>query len=383
LIAEELQLAVRAYYKQYTPIEKSRAVDELTSQLSFVKKGKLYIAMDEQYAVRFSYSTKDSFANTVLALKNVLKYDHIPVILCLLKPLSYEFMLVNTTFLKKISHSSKALTETNIRGSFLGHDIMREVELSPDRLLLNAPEHFSELFAFHQGMDTDDNIARLVEETSQISSQKSAFMIDDKMKERIYQSLLYSFTMNNELQRVKAELDLLVFRNSDRIFEIAAEEASNVNLRGNRIEQLLTSEGLNQHGLADDTRELADGGRLLIDIKTSTGSATANAKLYNIDKQLKALSDGRTVSAVYLIHINAGQQELSTYMVNCFDEAILDHTLIQHHWSGRSSRGSSQLHAKVFQALDEDNRAPRLNKERALEFIDSLIGREQHAQEND
>ncbi|MFC6333185.1 hypothetical protein ACFP56_11170 [Paenibacillus septentrionalis] len=373
MIAEELQLAVRAYYKQHTPIEKSRAVDELTSQLSFVKKGKLYIAMDEQYAVRFSYSTKDSFANTVLALKNVLKYDHIPVILCLLKPLSYEFMLVNTTFLKKISHSSKALTETNIRGSFLGHDIMREIELAPDRLFLNTPEHFSELFAFHQGIDTDENITRLVEETSQISSQRSAYIIDAATQARIHQSLLYSFTKEEELQRVKRELDQLVAQHHEQILRIATEEAANVNLRGNRIEQLLTKEGLNQHGLADEIRLLEDGGRLLIDIKTSIGSATANAKLYNIDKQLEALSDGRTVCAVYLLHMNTEKQRIETYMLNSFDEDLLDQMLVQHHWSGRNARGSSQLHARVFQALSAGNRQPRLNKERALAFIDGLI----------
>lgn len=253
---------------------------------------------------------------------------------------------------------------------------MREIKVD-HRIIHNGPQHFATLFAFHQSIETEDNIARLVAETSQISAQKAAFVIDMEMKERIHQSLLYSFSKEDELQRVKAELDQLVLSSSDRILQITAEEAANVNLRGNRIEQLLTSEGLNQHGLADETRELEDGGRLLIDIKTSTGSATANAKLYNIDKQLKALSDGRTVCAVYLIHINAELQQLATYMVNCFDEDLLDHTLIQHHWSGRSSRGSSQLHVRVFQALAEEGRAPKLNKELALSFIDQLIALDQ------
>jgi len=380
MIAEALQRAVQAYYNVNTPIEKSKAVEDLTSLFQMTKKGKLFIADSEEYAVRFSYSSKDSFANTVLALKNVLKFDHIPIILCLLKPTSYEFMLVNTTFLKKISHSSKALTETNIRGSFLGHDIMREIKVAADRVIPNEPQYFDELFAFHESIETADNISRLVEETSQISSQKSAFVIDEAMTERIHQSLLYSYTKNDELERVKAELDQLVFKYSDEILNIAKEESTNVNLRGNRIEQLLTKEGLNQHGLADETVMLDDGGRLLIDIKTSTGSATANPKLYNVDKQLEALSDGHTVCAVYMIHINAELQQIDTYMVNCFDEDILDHTLIQHHWSGRSSRGSSQLHARVFQALAAKDREPRFNPERALSFIDELIAREKYSE---
>jgi len=36
--------------------------------------------------------------------------------------------MANTTFLKKISHSSHQLRVDNVRGSFLGHDIMREYE---------------------------------------------------------------------------------------------------------------------------------------------------------------------------------------------------------------------------------------------------------------
>lgn len=103
MIAEALQKAVEAYYNNHALIEKSKAVEEITSQFHFNKKGKLYIAAHEQYAVRFSFSTKDNFANTVLALKNVLKYDHMPILLCLLKPDSYEFLLVNSTFLKNIT----------------------------------------------------------------------------------------------------------------------------------------------------------------------------------------------------------------------------------------------------------------------------------------
>ena len=42
--------------------------------------------------------------------------------------LTRDLTLANTTFLHKISHSSQDLRVDNIKGSFNGHDIMREFE---------------------------------------------------------------------------------------------------------------------------------------------------------------------------------------------------------------------------------------------------------------
>ncbi len=62
-------------------------------------------------------------------------------------------MLANTTFLKKISHSSKELRLDNIKGSFNGGDIMTEIAS-----LKNEPPAFESLFAYHSGLPFQDNL---------------------------------------------------------------------------------------------------------------------------------------------------------------------------------------------------------------------------------
>ena len=72
-----------------------------------------------QYRVRFSYSNSGTFSNVVLSLSTVLKNDDLPLIVAVIRPDSFELLLCNSTFIEKVSHSSKNLTEENIRGSFL------------------------------------------------------------------------------------------------------------------------------------------------------------------------------------------------------------------------------------------------------------------------
>ena len=80
----------------------------------------------DQFALRFSSSATQNFGNTVLSLSNLHKIDDRPFIVCLVTPTFNYTFLANTTFLKKISHSSQELRENNIRGSFNGSDIMRD-----------------------------------------------------------------------------------------------------------------------------------------------------------------------------------------------------------------------------------------------------------------
>lgn len=74
-------------------------------------------------------------------------------------------LLSNTTFLKKISHSSQQLREENIRGSFNGSDIWRQFHN-----IENSHENFEALFAIHKEIGFEGNLARLVEATNSTSS---------------------------------------------------------------------------------------------------------------------------------------------------------------------------------------------------------------------
>ena len=79
-------------------------------------------------------------------------------------PLKNYLYLANTSFLKKISHSSQQLRENNIRGSFNGSDIVRHFEG-----IANSPENFDRLFNIHAGVGFEGNLVRLVEATNNIS----------------------------------------------------------------------------------------------------------------------------------------------------------------------------------------------------------------------
>ena len=131
----------------------------------------------EFFAVRFCWSKNGSFSNTVLALSVLEKYDKIPffVVLVCGKNKDNQILLANTTFLKKISHSSKELAMDNIKGSFNGSDIMRNIDID-NHNLANAPQNFDKLFAIHEGMEWEDNLQRLVDASADIKPTSSKFI---------------------------------------------------------------------------------------------------------------------------------------------------------------------------------------------------------------
>ena len=69
----------------------------------------------DEFAIRFSKSQRERMSNTVLSLSALLKYDDRPVIECIVTPQKNYQLLMNTTFLKKISHSSQELRMDNIK----------------------------------------------------------------------------------------------------------------------------------------------------------------------------------------------------------------------------------------------------------------------------
>ena len=82
-------------------------------------KRQVYYCAD--FAIRFSSSKNESFSNTVLSLSNLQKVDDRPFIACLVTPQKNYLHLANSTFLKKISHSSQELRENNIRAVSYTH----------------------------------------------------------------------------------------------------------------------------------------------------------------------------------------------------------------------------------------------------------------------
>lgn len=330
----------------------------------------------EWFAVRFCTSASRNFSNTVLALSALHKYDTIPFIVCLVTPTQNYLMLANTTFLRKISHSSQELRPDNIKGSFNGSDIMREFEG-----VENIPQNFEFLFSYHENYKFEENLERLVEATNNIAPTGKRFVPSELQIKCIRESVnrAVSFLSSNEYNVLNDDL-------SNRVRLVESEIAiaafiDNVNLRGRIIEYLITAEDDLKATLMRCLRskqplpeiftadELGDYKREFehylteTDIKTKVLFLSSNPKGYNIDKLLSFLAEERSVYLVYVVAIDK-DKGIQTQLCSMFNRQLLSGTRIIKHWAGRNSRGVTQYDGRTLEAIIE-------NFDRGIDYKDS------------
>ena len=171
-MSDPLEAILRVIHENDGINDKARLAKLLSENFRLTKDRSVYYCTD--YAIRFSSSATQNFGNTVLSLSNLRKYDDRPFVVCLVTPTKNFCLIANTTFLKKISHSSQELRENNIRGSFNGSDIVREFEG-----IGNATENISRLFDIHADVGFEGNLPRLVEATNNISPSGAKFAVSD------------------------------------------------------------------------------------------------------------------------------------------------------------------------------------------------------------
>ena len=344
----------------------------------------------EDFAIRFCTSKNQSFSNTVLSLSALEKYDSKPFIVVHCTPEATMYYLANSTFLKKISHSSKELRVDNIKGSFNGSDIMKYYNG-----LANEPKNFKELFAIHEAFSWEENLERLVEATNGIIPHIIKFipeteqqLINLKSAPNRAIDFLHSPYFNN----LRDDLDRRTNRVSDAIAVAALIE--NVNLRGRVIEELITTDDPQviqsiRKALADNRRlslktdqKLGDysksyqGFHTETDIKTKVLFLQSAPKAYNVDKMLEFLSTDESVYMFFLVGIDRNSR-IKTKLVSVFDESLIDSTQIQHHWAGRNSRGVAQFNGHILDEMlnSVDDEYPAIDIEHANSFIDELLAR--------
>lgn len=298
------------------------------------------------FSIRFSTAKKTSFSNVVLSLSALQGYDHLPFVVCVVRPTGVELLLANSTFLKKISHSSQQLRTDNVRGSFLGHDILRGYEGTT-----NTPGNFPALFAIHSEFTWQENLARLVEATNNISPTGVRFEPSPTECEAIFSAVDLSAELSSHPEYIALGTQLAEIVESRKDNILAAAEIDNVNERGNTIEQLIT-EGANAHGVEDLKFVLHVGTTVFVDVKTKLLTLSSSPKGYNIDKVLITLAQGRTVFSFFLLGIDLRTRSLSTRLVSILDKRILAATRIQFHWAGRNSRGVTQLTGDLSSLFD-------------------------------
>jgi len=330
------------------------------SEFSLIKDRSVFYCRD--FAIRFCTANNRSFSNTVLSLSALQKYDRIPFVVCLVTPEQNYLMLANTTFLRKISHSSQELRVDNIKGSFNGSDIMREFE-GVD----NEPANFEYLFTSHENYTFAENLERLVEATNNIQPTGKRFMPTAQQISCIMRSVerAQDFLRSPDYDVLNDDLQA-------RVNAVASEIAiaafiDNVNLRGRIIEYLITSADDLRNVLIDalhtgrplpeiyTSDELGDYERNFEDFDTETDIKTkvlflsSNPKGYNIDKLLSFLAMERSVYLIYVVAIDE-HRHISTRLCSMYNRQILNGTRIIRHWAGRNSRGVTQYDGSALES---------------------------------
>jgi hypothetical protein len=340
----------------------------------------------DDFAIRFSSSARLSFGNTVLSLSNLKKFDDRPFIVCLVTPTINYCMLANTTFLKKISHSSQELRSNNIKGSFNGSDIVRNFEG-----IDNNESNLQRLFEIHAELGFEGNLTRLVEATNNISPSGIKYIVTDQARSTILRApdRAIRFIQSQEARQLKYELDEKVDRFKNEILLAALIE--NINVRGRIIEYLIAGqdEELRQSlvsaiiegnkGLPPfktendlgDYQRLFDNYHTETDVKTKIMTLNSNPKAYNLDKILEFLASERSVFMFYFVGVDPGKV-ISTVLISMFQEKLLDSTILLKHWSGRNSRGVSQFEGRTINSLIL-NPEYKINEAKSLIFIEELI----------
>ncbi len=262
------------------------------------------------FSVRFSVAGGSGLSNTILSLSALQPHDEQPVLVCVLRAIGPEFLLANSTFLRKVSHSSRDLALDNVRGSFNGSDIIREIDG-----LTNAPENFAALFALHSGFTWDENLARLVEATGNIVGTGRRFPVGERERAIILTApeVAARLSEHHEYLEVGRRLSTALAARREQV--LAAGAIDNVNLRGNRIEQLLTDAG-HFHRLDDIVFTLKLGATVVVDIKTKILALQASPKAYNIDKYLALLAQGDTVMSFFFVGLDLAEHSVKSCFVS-------------------------------------------------------------------
>ena len=202
-----------SYIDNYNGIaDKNKLADNVKNEFSLTQDRKVYYCDD--FAIRFSKSESKRMSNTVLSLSALQKYDNKPFFVCIVSSKVNYLLLANSTFLKKISHSSKELRVDNIKGSFNGGDIMAEFDS-----IENSPNNFAQLYAFHLGLSFQDNLERLVESTNGIVGRIPKFTITEAIENQIMEAIsrAQSFIASDDYQDLKADLDCRVSKFMEKL----------------------------------------------------------------------------------------------------------------------------------------------------------------------
>ena len=367
---------------------KDAVIKYITSRYDLTLDRKVYYC--KHFAVRFSYSQNGGFSNTVLSLSALQKYDKLPFFVVLVrKNRSNLVYIANSSFISKVSHSSKELAMNNIRGSFNGSDIIKDYNG-----IINCPENFDTLFAIHEGLDWEDNLLRLVDASAAIKPKSQKFEPDESALKNIYKSIERASTFLESDNLIVLNTDLKDRCNACKEAILVASHIENVNLRGRLIEFLITTDKetrdqisssllnkeymlpeISTHDELGDYMRIFDNGKTYTDIKTKVLYLDSAPKAYNIDKFLEKMAENDSSFFFFLIGIDE-KGIFNTVLCSAFHNELIDASIIQHHWAGRATRGVVQFNGKALNKILANNDFKNIiDQDKAKVYLENLISR--------
>jgi hypothetical protein len=365
---------------------KKEIAELVQNRFSLIRDRSVYYS--DSFAIRFSYSSVSSvFSNGIISLSTIQKYDDVPFIVCIITPTDKKMMLINSSFVKKVSHSSEKLEMNNIRGTILGTDIVAVFNGIP-----NEPRNFEELFAVHSEFGFVGNLRRIVEETHNIASSLPRLSISMSEKNVILESpsRTFNFVKSDNYKILERELDARTNKYKNEI--LLAGLIPNVNIRGRAIEYIISGDDeMLKQKLCEELRngnrlpkfstddKLGDFYMSFDDFKTATDIKTkimvchSMPKAFNIDKFLKFMSTDKTIFLVYFIGLLVDDIS-GKVLVPIFQKDIVRTLKIFRHWSGRNSRGVTQFNGRTIRNIIENpNKKTIISVSESRDFLNKLI----------
>ncbi len=334
MILDELVRFISQWRATHPQETKDSVVHAVLQRFRLEQDGALLVG--PAFAIRFCQSKfTASFANAVVAIAKIVEHDDRPIVVCVLTPAGCRFLLANTTFLTRVSHSSHALARDHLRGSILGSDILGEVQG-----VQNVPECFAELMRMHARADRAANLDRIVAAT-RLPSAREFWMPGTEGRAHLLAApaLARALGRHPDYAAVRAKLDVIVKRRHAKI--LVAARNPNPKARGDQIERIITGMA-SQHALGDIEFDVVIG-VLSVDIKSKLAGKASSPKAWNIDKTLQDLAKGRRLLSMYFVRVDPQNGVIDTRLVSIFDRTLVLASRPQRHWSGRGTRGAIQF----------------------------------------
>lgn len=306
-------------------------------------------------------SKGSSSSNTVTSLKNILKHDDVPFVAVFLDPNGVRFKLMNSSLVKKVSHSSQKLTQLRIVGSINGSDIVNEWAG-----ITNDGRSLEELFALHVEEDPQENLERIVEATQGIVGRAAATAPDWELVQKHLAEgpdLLDEETMA-EIEQQLVERSALV---QQEILECAKRTTPKA--FGDCVERIIL-DWEPGHALGDITY---NNGRVAVDIKARQAGKASSPKAFNVQKLVDHLSAGPGAALFLMVTVDVDQNTVRTNLIHMLHPDLLPLYWHDDRWSGRNSLGTLALRGDVDAVLNAPMRL-ELDAPAAIARLKALLG---------